>query len=317
MLKCQRPSLFTVTAAWRLSSREAESGTTILATILLATVLLSSPARAQDKSRIDPDVVYGHKDGLAMTMDVYHSDDKDNDAAVLFMVSGGWFSPWAPPDRNSPFIAPYLKAGYTVFAVRHGSSPRYTIPEAVADVRRAVRFVRGNADRFGISANRLGVFGMSAGGHLSLMLGTTGDDGDPNARDAIDRASSRVAAVVAFVPPTDLRVAVWDAPESVPAYRAFPGLNLDMEKAKENSPLVHVTKDDAPSLVIMGGKDELVPAKHGEWIDTAFEKERVTRKLIIFPEADHGLSGKNNRETAFREAVLWFDKHLREPEQRE
>ncbi len=89
--------------------------------------------------------------------------------------------------------------------MRHGSSPRYSIPEAVADVRRAVRFVRKHAKRFQVDADRLGVLGMSAGGHLSLMLGTTGDDGKGDAADDLERVSSRVAAVVSLVPPTDLR----------------------------------------------------------------------------------------------------------------
>ena len=149
---------------------------------------------------------------------------------------------------------------------------------------------------------------MSAGGHLSLVLGTTGDDGMPDAKEKIDQTSSRVAAVVAFVPPTDLRVAVWESPESLPAYRNFPALNLEMKKAEEFSPLAHVTSDDAPSLVIMGGKDELVPPKHGEWIDEAFAKEHVERKLIIYPNSGHGLEG--NHAAAFNEAGVWFDQHL-------
>ena len=260
---------------------------------------------------IQADVVYGHKLGLALTMDVYTPEKHANRAAVLFMVSGGWFSHWAPPEQALPLFKPYLDAGYTVFAVRHGSSPRFTIPEAVADVRRAVRFVRFQAERFAIDAHRIGVWGMSAGGHLSLMLGTTGDEGDADAQDPIARVSSRVAAVVAFVPPTDLRVAVWDAPESLPAYKNFPALNLAMDAAKEHSPLVHVTSDDAAALVIMGGKDELVPAKHGQWIDKALAESSVPHKLIVFPDAGHGLDGPGNRETAFREAVSWFDAHLR------
>lgn len=259
----------------------------------------------------DADVVYGHKDGLALTMDLFRPESDTNGAAVLFMVSGGWVSKWAPPEQLAPFFKPFLEQGFSVFAVRHGSSPRYSIPEAVSDVRRAVRFVRKHADRFHIDADRLGVFGMSAGGHLSLVLGTTGDDGDLNAKNDLDQVSSRVAAVVAFVPPTDLRVAVWDSPESLPAYRNFPALNLEMKKAEENSPLVHVTSDDAPALVIMGGKDELVPAKHGKWIDEAFEREKVQRKLIVFPESGHGLEG--NHATAFKEAVSWFNTHLNNP----
>jgi dipeptidyl aminopeptidase/acylaminoacyl peptidase len=177
-------------------------------------------------------------------------------------------------------------------------------------VRRAVRFVRSQAKRFQVDADRLGVLGMSAGGHLALMLGTTGDEGDADAKDELERAPSRVAAVVSLVPPTDLRVCVWEAPESLPAYRAFPALELPLAKAGPNSPLVHVTPDDAPALVIMGGKDELVPPKHGEWIDKAFERAKVKHKLIIFPDAGHGLEGDENRATLVHEAVAWFDTHL-------
>jgi dipeptidyl aminopeptidase/acylaminoacyl peptidase len=83
-----------------------------------------------------------------------------------------------------------------------------------------------------------------------------------------------------------------------------------MSKAADNSPLVHVTADDAPALVIMGGKDELVPPRHGEWIAEAFEKHGVKHKLIIFPDAGHGLEGEGNRERLVSEAVTWFREHL-------
>lgn len=278
---------------------------------VLTVVGTASASRAEEiLPRLETDVVYGHKDGLAMTMDVYRPATDAKGAAILFMVSGGWYSRWAPPEQTKPLFQPYLDAGYTVIAVRHGSSPRYTIPEAVADVRRAVRYVRKHAARLGVDGERLGVMGMSAGGHLSLMLGTTGDNGDPHAKDELDRVSSRVAAVVALVPPTDLRVAVWESPESLPAYRNFPALNLEMKKAEEFSPLVHVTTDDAPALVIIGGKDELVPPRHGHWIDEAFEREKVTRKLVVFPDAGHGLEGEDTRAKTVREVVAWFDTHL-------
>jgi acetyl esterase/lipase len=271
---------------------------------------------APDGGRIDADIVYVHKDGLALTLDVYHPETNRNGAGILFMVSGGWYSVWAPPEQMRPLFQPYLDAGYTVFAVRHGSSPRYTIPEAVSDVRRAVRFVRHHAGRVDVDAGRLGALGMSAGGHLALMLGTSGDDGVPDARDELERVSSRIAAVAALVPPTDLRVAVWESPESLPAYRNFPALDLAMDKAAENSPVLHVSAEDAPSLVIMGGRDELVPPKHGNWIEEAFQREKVKHKLIILPVAGLGLEGEENRATVIREVVGWFDEHLK-PESKE
>jgi dipeptidyl aminopeptidase/acylaminoacyl peptidase len=118
--------------------------------------------------------------------------------------------------------------------------------------------------------------------------------------------------VVALVPPTDLRVAVWESPESLPAYRNFPALDLAMDKAATSSPVTNVTADDAPSLVIMGGEDELVPPKHGEWIADAFERENVRHKLIIVPDAGHGLEGEENRRSVVREAVQWFDSCLKD-----
>ena len=84
-------------------------------------------------------------------------------------------------------------------------SPKFSIPEAVEDVRRSVRYIRHNAEQFGVDPDRLGVYGYSAGGHLSLMLGTASDEGDEQADEPILKVSDRVRAVVAFVAPTD-----WD-----------------------------------------------------------------------------------------------------------
>lgn len=281
--------------------------------LTLAILSLQFPAAyAQNSTKIVPDVVYGHKYGLAQTFDVFQPADKANGVGVLFMVSGGWYSKWSPPENLKPLFQPLTDKGYTVFAVRHGSSPKFSIPEAVADVRRSVRYIRLHADSFKVDPNRLGVFGMSAGGHLSLMLGTASDDGQNDAIDPVDRVSDRVQAVVAFVAPTDLRVAVKGAPERLPAYNQFPALDLDMQNAEEYSPLVHVTADDAPTLLLVGTKDELVPIFHSQNIHTAFEKEKVASKLVEFPESGHGFQGEDF-PVAMQHLVDWFDTHLASP----
>src|SRR5208337_118017 len=122
-----------------------------------------------------------------------------NGAAVVWVISGGWFS--AHEAINPAPVEELLKRGYTVFAVVHGSQPRYTLPEIVADMNRAVRFIRYHAADYSIDPDRIGITGGSAGGHLSLMQGTAGDKGKPDASDPIDRTSSRVQAVACFFPP--------------------------------------------------------------------------------------------------------------------
>ena len=151
---------------------------------------------------------------------------------------------------------------------------------------------------------------MSAGGHLALMLGTTGEDaGDANG-DEVERASSRVAAVVALVPPTDLKVAVWDAPESKPEYREFPALNISIGDAEKQSPVSHVTPDDAPALVVMGGSDTLVPPRHGHWIAEAFKKNSVKHRLIVIEGVGHDLGSDRHWQRVQHAALAWFHEHL-------
>ena len=278
-------------------------------TVLLACSIVVNPGVTHAEEiagvRVTPDVVYGHKFGMALTMDVLQPKET-NGAGVLFMVSGGWVSRWMPARLEIAYLRPLLKHGFTVFAVRHGSSPRFKVPEAVADVRRAVRFVHMTADRWDVDPKRLGVSGFSAGGHLSLVLGTTGDDGDPKAKDPVLRHSSRVAAVVAYFPPTDLRPYVkLDSP-----YRKqFPALAFDPEKATEYSPLLHVTSDDAPTLLVHGDKDTLVPLWHSEKIDKALKEKNVPVRLLVIKDAGHGFAGAG-ADRAAEAWSEWLSRHL-------
>ncbi len=164
--------------------------------------------------------------------------------------------------------------------------PYFKVPDAVADVKLAIRHIRANAERFGIDPDRIGVCGGSAGGHLSLCLGTMGVDGDPDAKDPLMKVSSRVQAVVAYFPPTDIREYVNHETLSKP----FPAVVFPNEEAPGISPLLAVTPDDAPSLLIHGDKDELVPISHSERQKEAMAKAGAVCELIVVKGAAHGFN---------------------------
>ncbi|MFM8477567.1 MAG: hypothetical protein ACKOEO_17425, partial [Planctomycetaceae bacterium] len=111
-------------------------------------------------------IKYGLRDGKPLVLDVYRPP-RQNGAGVLLMVSGGWKS--GAGSIRPELFAPFLRRGYTVFAIQHISQPDCTISGIVADVSRAVRFVRLNSTQYGVDGDRLGVIGGSSGGHLSLM----------------------------------------------------------------------------------------------------------------------------------------------------
>ncbi len=248
---------------------------------------------------VTPDVVFGHKYGMALTFDVLRPAEP-NGAGVLVIVSGGFFSGWQPTEISVERSREYLDHGFTVFIVRHGSNPKFVVPEIVSDVRRAVRFIRLHARDFGVDPDRLGVRGGSAGGLLSLVIGTTSDAGDPSAEDLVLRMSDRVAAVVAYYPASDLRELVNED---------YPALNFDPAEAPAFSPILHATPDDPPTLLIHGDQDDVLDVSHSRLMYEALQEHGVESKLIIIEGAGHGFRG-TDAARASAAMVEWFSTHL-------
>lgn len=272
------------------------------------------------------DVIYGRKFGTALTMDVFRPAGAANGAGLVLVVSGGWFS--AHEAINGGFIDDFTRRGYTVFAVVHGSQPKFTIPECIGDLHRSVRFIRQHAAEYGVDPNRLGIYGGSAGGHLSLMQGMAGDTGDPNAKDPVDRQSSRVQAVACFFPPTDFlnygepgKVvlgrgvlenfrAPFDFHEFDAEHNVFEPVQDEtktLEIGRQISPVNHVTADDPPTLIIHGDADTLVPYQQAELIVEKLKASGVPVELVRRPGAAHGWPKIEQDLALFAD---WFDKHL-------
>lgn len=152
--------------------------------------------------------------------------------------------------------------------------------------------------------------GASAGGHLTLVLATTGDDGDPNARVEVLRQSSRIAAAVALYPPTDIRDWVSNPPEAVKKQPGLkPPLTFESTKSGDYSPLLHVTARTPPTLLIHGDKDELVPIEHSKKMIAELERQKVKSKLLVIEGGEHGFTAKHNL-TVIPAFVEWFEKNL-------
>jgi acetyl esterase/lipase len=304
----------------------------VLALLLSALALPATARQTPPEYTRQEDVIYGRKVGVALTMDVFKPKANANGAAVIFCVSGGWVSSHDNINFALTLIPELIKRGYTVFAVVHGSQPKFTIPEILQDMHRAVRYIRTNAATFGVDPNRLGITGGSAGGHLSLMQGTAGDMGKADAKDPVEKASSRVQAVACFFPPTDFmnygqsgRNPFSDTKVD-PMYKPFRPpfdfheLNTEqnlfdritdpaklLEIIKAISPITHVTADDPPTLIIHGDKDFLVPIQQAQIMVDKLKKAGVQAHLEPKPGLGHGWQGMDKDMVTVAD---WFDKYL-------
>ncbi len=292
----------------------------------LATAVISLPLCAGEFTRTE-DVIYGRKYGLAMTMDVFEPKEKKNGAGIIFCVSGGFFS--SKEAINPKMCNVLTDRGYVVFAVCHGSQPRFTIPEILEDMHKATRYIKHNAAKWGVDPERIGITGGSAGGHLSLMQGNGFKPGNPEARDPLEKQSSRVAAIACWFPPTD--ALNYGKPGEIclgtgtlkgfkPPFdfwernKETGSLELITDEAKRIAigktifPVYHVSKQSAPALVIHGDKDLLVPIQQAELIRDAYAKVEVPFKLIVKEGAAHGWPGMDKDLSIFAD---WFDQYLK------
>jgi acetyl esterase/lipase len=282
---------------------------TFRACLLLA--LTCTLGFAQDVTRIS-DVIYAKHDGVALTMDVF-TPAKPNGAAVIKVISGGWNS-----NHNGISDGGWPKHGFTTFVVVHGTQPRFHIHEIVGDLQRSVRFIRANAAKFGIDPNKIGVTGGSAGGHLSLMLGTRVLAANPKSKDPVEQVSSEVNAVACFYPPVDLhsRAKEGDSKEGAgpltvraPAFGPIVTTAEGRERAgRELSPLFWISDKTPPTYIVQGDADPLVPDSQARrYLARAKEVGAKAEVLIRLGGAHGGWVEMADDNVRMAE---WFSLHL-------
>ena len=300
--------------------------------ILLLLVLLLfgiHPINAAQKVTRISDVIYDHREGVALVMDVL-VPEKQNGIAVFFMVSGGWMS------MNANYISAddykcFTDMGETVFLVSHGSKPRFKVPEIIQQIQRAIQYVRYNARKFGVDGNRFGIMGGSSGGHLSVSAAVFGKDAVPEteyrkehalkAKDQVDPValvSSKVQSVACFFPPTNL--VSYNHPDStfaefrnvavfVDAFSITKETTREMAKElfRKSSPYFYISETTPPMLIFQGTKDPLVPYLQSVNFIKRLKEFKIPCDLIIKEGAAHGWPRIKSDDDAI---VNWFEKYL-------
>jgi acetyl esterase/lipase len=277
-------------------------------------------------------LIYGRKDGIALTMLHLKPKTNSNGKVVLWVMAGSWYSSYAQAERSVRPSSMYLDKGFTVFLVIVGSQPRYAIPDEIEDVKRAVRYIRYNATKLNVDGNKIGITGGSAGGHLSLAVAMADDKIDLDAQDPINMVSSRVQAAAVLYPPTDFlnwgfaganMVNAGDLLKASGVYGAFDFRNwnsktrtLDFvtndsirnKTGKEIAPIYSVTKDDPPVFIIHGDADKTVPIQQSITFIDKLNEAGVVNKFIIKKGGNHN---PMDMMPEMNEFVDWFDKYLK------
>ncbi len=238
------------------------------------------PVHLPGRVSVEEGVEFATGGGRPLLCDVYlPPEHADGRTAVLLIHGGGW----ATGDRAQ-------LRGYGIQLARYGFvgvCPEYrlsgeaTWPAQLHDMKAALRWMRANADRYGIDTTKICVSGNSAGAHLALMLaGVT--DGHLEADDGAVDVSTACAAVVAIYPPTMLRVESADN---------MVGLLLGGKVSREiedgASPINYARADFPPTMLVHGNADEIVPVEASFDMYKALSDAGASVEMHIYDGVPH------------------------------
>jgi acetyl esterase/lipase len=264
----------------------------------------------------EQNIVYAEVHGIGLLADVFTPQAEKNGAAIVEVASGAWHSDRSKLDdlAEAQVFDILCQHGYTVFAIRPGSISKFSALEMVANVERGIRWAKSQAETYGIDADRFGLMGASAGGHLACLAAVTygKSSGEPDAA---------VAAAGVFFPATDLidYGAIKIDPSSnsqlgkLIRRLAFPeGVDgLDEAQIQQRltaiSPARLVTANTPPFLLIHGSADFMVPLQQSQVLLAALEEHDVPAELIVKQGGGHPWPTVHEEVEIMAD---WFDQQL-------
>jgi len=218
------------------------------------------------------------------TLTLYRPAGKATGAAII-VCPGGSYEHLSV--REGPPVAQWLSSmGITSFVLKYRISPQYHYPAATQDVQRAIRLVRSRASQWNVDANRIGVLGFSAGGHVASSAATSFDPGQPDAPDPADRISSRPDAVLLIYPV----ITMVDPYAHARSRKNLLGDHPDVQLEQLASTDLHVTAKTPPCFLVHTSDDKTVPVENSLQFFQACRANNVPAELHIFPHGRHGFA---------------------------
>ena len=182
-------------------------------------------------------------------------------------------------------VAHWLNArGVAAFVLKYRLGPTYHNPVELEDAQRAIRMVRAHAAEYGVATDHVGMWGFSAGGHLTATAGTHFDAGDSSATDAIERQGCRPDFLILAYP-----VITMEAPYAHKgSWTNLLGENPDPAVIREMSAELQVTKDTPPTFLFATTDDKTVPVMNSVMFYSALVKAGVPAEMHLFQHGRHG-----------------------------
>jgi acetyl esterase/lipase len=237
------------------------------------------------------DIEYARVEGASLQLDI-HRPDSDVPVPVVAYFHGGGFARGSRKDEVPNRLVPVAAQGIAIASVSYRLIDVATYPAQLEDGKGAVAWLRENGADYGLKTERIGAWGVSAGGWIALMIGLTATD-----------AASSVQAVAAWSPPTDLMTLSSEreaaglplppflrgrpAPAVETGLLGLASITDNLELVRDASPVTCAAAAAGPTLLIHGDRDGLVNSGQSLALHEALLSAGRDSQLLLLAGANH------------------------------
>jgi acetyl esterase/lipase len=205
-------------------------------------------------------------------------------------------------EQEGAYEARWLAArGIAAFVLEYRLSPAYMYPAQMQDASRAIRYVRSHATELGVKPDAIGIWGFSAGGHLSGYMATIHKPGDPTSADPIDRVSDRPDfAILSYAPlAMDLYTRAGTAP-----MKTLIGDHATQAAIDAVDPVKHVSADTSPCFIYSTTGDKTVDSRNAAEFYLALKTVGIPAEMHVFELGPHGTHMGEGLAPALKELTV-------------
>lgn len=246
----------------------------------LFTFLFSVGIHAQEKIIVTQNIQYDEHKSCVLDVAQPVSSSQTPRPAIVIVHGGGWAAGDKRDAVYTNLLVDYAMKGYVTFSVNYRLTTEAPMPACIEDVERSVAWIKAHASEYGVDPSRIGSFGHSAGGHLSLMLGVKG----------------LVTCAVGGAPPTEIG-----------------NPNNPWNDHPEWWPIGHIKKETAPMLILQGSEDPIVRPNLTE--DFVEKMHKIGNKVeFIKARGQHGFAYDQALDITRPAMDAFYAKHLQHEE---
>ena len=280
------------------------------------------PQKVLDQLEAHPDLEYASYGERKLQLDLYRpktaSAKNETLPAIVCIHGGGW---WQGTRKNHAHVAQMLAArGFVTATISYRLSGELAFPAQIQDCKAAVRFLRANAKTYGIDGDHIGAIGLSAGGHLTALLGTAGEVKELEGDGGNPESSSTIQAAVPMGAQSNFRAQFGNikrTPSPKPGEKPNIWVQFLDSTPEENpdrwhlaSPLTHLDASDPPMHFIAGELDK--ESTRADVFRAKMADLGIAENLTVIPGAPHAFPSRQEFFDQMLEAAAeWFDEHLK------